>query len=1019
MKRFLIAMMAIPTIGLHAQSLTETVINSLNTSTTIGTKSIHDPSIVYNTANKTYYIWGSHMGNAKSTNLKTWTTMHNSIWENWFVRLKEQGSSEGTSCNVRDAFNIQQVARVKNYLGEEVDMPNFDSEEYASRYAPQRYFDEYGIEHRKEWYVDGCMWAPDIIWNATMGKWCMYLSMNGENWSSMIILLTSSSAEGPWTYQGPVVMGGFNNNSYLVKSKSGIADSTVVSPTFNETDLSIALGVSDIPSRYAINKYWGNYWPNCIDPCAFFDEEGELWMAYGSWSGGIFMLKLDKETGLKDYKYNYDNNPSDYDDNGQNGVQDPYFGRKIAGGYYVSGEGPYIKYINGYYYLFMSYGDYAPRDGYEMRIFRSTSPTGPYVDAAGRSSIYTGYTLNYNNQNNEAKTWTIMNDTRGTKLMSSFTGWGEMQTQGWNSQGHNSAVVNPNTNQAFVVYHTKFNDGTSGHLVRIQQLFQNESGWLVAAPFEYNGETETLDTPNTSHYSTDDIVGDWHVIRHYYKMKQDSATIANHTPTMITLKSDGTVTSESSGYSGTWSMTSGTDYITVKLGSYTYKGVVCTGSMNGDSDGTQWTGNNHKTISFTCMDSSTDSNNSGTPLWGYKLEPRSAIAHNFTKLTLPTNTTLTSNLNVYTDMDENVTETWTSNNTDVLTNTGKFRAPDTAPSSLKVEYTGRLECGSYYWEKTYSWTYNTRLKRIAIGQADGDYLNGLAAYYDFNQVPAINLVDDSQTAKVGRSGSAGTIPTFDTDSAYRCGNVLHQYFGAQLRCSYTRMDNPLKGQNLEGATISLWVKRLDSNVWDALWSFFSGTSSSAKGKRLYLTGNTYLGFNNNDNDATWFDFNHPNDVTSENIPVGEWTLVTYVITDAGVTLYINGEARAYESYSGSTDSAEDFDYSVVLDWLSNAEYFYLGLGSFWGSAPAEFDDLLIYNRALSDEDITGLNTMANRDYNFASGSYTGINALFATPVEEDNVATAKKGIYDLNGRRLNAVPAKGIYIQDGKKKIAL
>lgn len=981
--------MLMPTV-LPAQTkqVSEADINTLNTSTTIGTVSIHDPSIVYSPTNKTYYIWGSHLGNAKSTNLKSWTVMHNSIWfDPYFVKLAHQGDATGEACNVRDAFNVQQVTKTKNYQGTEVDMPNFDAESYANRYAAP------GDE--KEWYIDGNMWAPDIIYNPIMGKWCFYLSINGKYWNSIIILLTSDSAEGPWTYQGPVIMGGFNNNTGA--------------PTFSETDLAIAIGATSIPSRYTIHDNWGNYWPNPIDPCVFFDEEGELWMAYGSWSGGIFMLKLDKETGLNDYKYNYTNNPSDYSSQGQNGVKDPYFGRKIAGGYYVSGEGPYIKYIGGYYYLFMSYGGFGPREGYEMRIFRSTSPMGPYKDAAGRSALYTGYVLNYN------KATGTMNDTRGTKLMSAFTGWGEMQTQGWNSQGHNSAVVNPQTNQAFVVYHTKFNDGTAGHLVHIQQLFLNESGWLVASPFAYNGETETLDTPKSSHYSTEDIVGDWHVLRHYYKMKQDSATIANHKPVMVTLKEDGTVKSASSTYNGTWSVTEGTDYITLSLSSGTYKGVICSNSMNGDSKGSNWTGNNHKTISFTCMDSS-NSSNSGTPLWGYKLEPRSAIAINYSKLTLPTDVVLSSNQNVYADMTENVVETWTSTDTDVLTNTGKFRAPETEPTSLTVDFTGRLECGEYFWTKTYSWRCTARQKRISWGFADGDYSSGLTAYYNFDDIPVVNQKDESQVATLGIAGTGGTVPTLEEDSAYRCGQVLHQYFGAQDRCSYTRIVNPLKDQNLAGATISLWVKRLDDNVWDALWSFFNSTYSAASGERLFLTGNTYLGYNNNG--GTWFDINHPNDVTSLNIPENTWTLVTYVFTESGITLYINGEAKANETYAGSA-SAEEFDYSKVLDWMSSANYFYLGMGSFWGSAPAMFDDLLIYNRALTEEDIAGLTIMASRDYNFATGHYATVVYDLSEKETPKTPQPASGIIYDLNGRRLNAVPQKGIYIQDGKKKIAL
>lgn len=56
-------------------------------------------------------------------------------------------------------------------------------------------------------------------------------------------------------------------------------------------------------------------------------------MGYGSWSGGIFMLKLNEENGLRDYEYTYD-----YEVNGvktqpgsANGrcTSDPYFGKRL------------------------------------------------------------------------------------------------------------------------------------------------------------------------------------------------------------------------------------------------------------------------------------------------------------------------------------------------------------------------------------------------------------------------------------------------------------------------------------------------------------------------------------------------------------------------------------------------------------------------------------------------------------------------------------------------------------------
>ena len=132
------------------------------------------------------------------------------------------------------------------------------------------------------------------------------------------------------------------------------------------------------------------------------------------------MLQLDTETGLRNYDVTY---PSV--GGSTNGVtSDPYFGKKISGGYYVSGEGSYIEHIGKYYYLFVSNGFYSPDGGYEMRVFRSEKPDGPYKDTKGKSAIFNSYVMNYG----------YNGDTRGEKLMGAYNHWGFM-TVGECAQG--------------------------------------------------------------------------------------------------------------------------------------------------------------------------------------------------------------------------------------------------------------------------------------------------------------------------------------------------------------------------------------------------------------------------------------------------------------------------------------------------------------------------------------------------------------------------------------------------------
>ena len=501
--------------------------------------SVHDPSIVMDNitdpAHPVYYVYGSHLGHGSTTSASNYLD-----WDaSW------AGGEDATTANSLFA----------NASGERILCDNAYGNSHSWQYTGNS--------------VKGMQWAPDIIYNPTMKKWCLYESLNGDNWCSSIVLFTSDSPKGPWVNRGVVVYSGFSGRfDHVGYTKS--AD-------YKYTDLEKVLGsLSALPARYNIPQSkttsWGNVYPNNIDPCVFFDDGGNLWMSYGSWSGGIFMLKLDKTTGLRDYsqKYEYQTKGTATTPgaNTYNVLSDPYFGKKIAGGYYVSGEGSYIQKIDNYYFLFMSYGGLNPSQGYQIRVFRSQNPDGPYVDANGTSAIYDKYALNFGKN---------ATDNRGVLLMEGYQ-W-ETMPKGEVAQGHNSAFVD-DKGRDFVVYHTKFNDGSFGHEVRIHQLFLNEDGWLVAAPYEFKGETATNnDIAKKASVADADIPGTYQFLRHQYGQSHamvsssNQATTAKLTePVNITLSSDGTVSG--SGISGTWTRKSGTDFITITINNVAYKGVL-------------------------------------------------------------------------------------------------------------------------------------------------------------------------------------------------------------------------------------------------------------------------------------------------------------------------------------------------------------------------------------------------------------------------------------------------------------
>ena len=938
-----------------------------------GVTSIHDPSVVWDPTTQYFYIYGSHYAGAKTKDFKSYTGIFNYY----------QGGH--TIDQAYKAFRSNPVHTVKRCLPgktqvEEVTLGSYDAGAFAATYASDV----------ASW-VSGCQWAPDILYNPHMNKWCYYLSINGDNWASVVVLMTADKPEGPYTYESPIVFGGFNGQSYSGKSVN-----------YKDTDLEIVLGTqSSLPSRYRTTTKWGDYYPNPIDPCAFFDEDGELWLAYGSGSGGIFMLKLDKETGLRDYTYTYAGTGTSPN---ANATSDAYFGKKIAGGYYVSGEGPYIQHIGDYYYLFMSYGGFAPDGGYEMRVFRSEKPDGPYVDAANNSALYDRYLLNFG-----AKATT----NRGMKLIGAMNYWGLM-TVGECAQGHNSACQD-DLGRTFLMCHTKFNNGTLHHAVRAYQLYLNKRGWLCTAPFQFYGETTTDETiATTQPWSATDIEGDYYFLIHPYRLNHN--TMQEVAPSHIHLTAAGKVTGD---YTGTWSYTdAGKSYFQLKLrpassasstAQVTYDGVLVEQTLEGTTA---------KTLCFTAV-CSDNSASSGVPCWGYKLQPPYAISLNYQqfggtyfKSTLFRG--VSKNIDIMFQPVEGVELTWESSAPDILSTTGKFTPQ---PEVADLTMTARLECGNYYWQHEFA--ASTRV----VDAPEGDQSTGLLAYYNFDSKPTTNLFDEEQVVQYGHSSTATPTPTLvDTEYA-RFGKVLHQYFGSMGNNSYACITNPLQGQtDLEGFTVSLWVKRVDaSNPWDALWGFFADKNPKAAGPRLFFTGNSYLGFN--DNAGHWFDVNYPEANEShaagqykvvDRIDANTWRLITLTYSkEDGYTLYRDGSKYLSSQmvYAGSEDK-DAFNRDLVLQFVTSVPYFFLGSGSFWGSAEAYFDDLMMYNRALTAEDVKGLNTLLNRNNVFDDGTVVGIDEIIADFPAAD--ASARAGIYDLTGRKVTT-PTKGIYLVNGKK----
>src|SRR5690606_1413925 len=229
------------------------------------------------------------------------------------------------------------------------------------------------------------LWAPDISYFG--GKYHLYYSAStfGSNRSCIGHATRTALDGGQWTDHGPVICS-------------------------NETP-----GTDD----------W-----NAIDPNLIFDEDGNAFLAFGSFWSGIKMIELDA-SGAR-----------------ANGVLHSLAERSVNG---RAIEAPFIVRRCSYYYLFVSF-DYCCRGSnstYRIMVGRSEDVRGPYVDHNGVPLTQGGGTL------------VLEGNAR------------------WRGPGHNAVLFVGQ--DAYNVYHAYDSQRGGRATLRIAELAWDESGWPKSA----------------------------------------------------------------------------------------------------------------------------------------------------------------------------------------------------------------------------------------------------------------------------------------------------------------------------------------------------------------------------------------------------------------------------------------------------------------------------------------------------------------------------------------------------------
>ena len=189
-------------------------------------------------------------------------------------------------------------------------------------------------------------------------------------------------------------------------------------------------------------------------------------MTYGSYFGGIFLTEINPNTGKLMKKSSE--------------------GKLLAKrkDMTMGIEGPEILYNakTGYYYLMVSYGWL--EDSYNVRIGRSKSIDGPYVDSRGR----------------DLRDTSDESFDTGLKIVGSYRFEGD---DGYVGTGHSAFLQDGE--DTFIIHQARPSEDIYWSQLQVRKVYWTKDGWPVVSPERYAAEK------NIS-VQKDQIVGEWETI---------------------------------------------------------------------------------------------------------------------------------------------------------------------------------------------------------------------------------------------------------------------------------------------------------------------------------------------------------------------------------------------------------------------------------------------------------------------------------------------------------------------------
>jgi arabinan endo-1,5-alpha-L-arabinosidase len=213
---------------------------------------------------------------------------------------------------------------------------------------------------------------------------------------------------------------------YYAASKFGSNKSCIGHAT--KDSLGSATPWVDLGATYCSNAIGPAQDFNAIDPNPFQDEDGKLWLGFGSFWSGLKLIRIDGG-GLMD-------GPDMF---------------SLATRSNTAVEAPHLQYHDGFYFLFESVDACCQGSAstYKIMVGRSADVAGPYVDRDG----------------------SLLGDGGGTLVLQ---GAGR-----WRGPGHNAILHDGD--RYWNVYHSYDADNDGVPTLRISELTWSDDNWPVSA----------------------------------------------------------------------------------------------------------------------------------------------------------------------------------------------------------------------------------------------------------------------------------------------------------------------------------------------------------------------------------------------------------------------------------------------------------------------------------------------------------------------------------------------------------